>query len=202
MPKEIDARGKPCPEPVILTRKALADADVKELVVLVDNAASAENVAAMARNNGCEVVADNKSDGAIALALTRTGEAASPADSPAEEDACGLPANIVVLFNTDTFGRGDDKLGSILIRGFIKTLYDVVPRPAKLVFVNGGVKLTTSGSELVPDISRLETAGTEVLSCGTCLDYYGLMDKLEVGRISNMLDITTVLMTAERIIKP
>lgn len=202
MPKEIDARGKPCPEPVILTRKALSEAAVEELVVLLDNAASAENVAAMARNNGCEVIAGNEPDGTIALTLTRTGKAVSPAESSTAEDTCGLPANIVVLFNTDTFGSGDDKLGSILIRGFVKTLYDVVPRPAKLVFVNGGVKLTTTGSELIADIRRLEVAGAEVLSCGTCLDYYGLIDKLEVGRVSNMLDIATVLMTAERIIKP
>ena len=87
------------------------------------------------------------------------------------------------------------------MRSFLHTLAEAGPKPAKIIFINSGVKLTSEGSEVLEDIRSLSLRGMEVLSCGTCLDYFGLKEKIGVGRISNMYEILDSLCRAGKILK-
>jgi len=197
----IDARGLPCPQPVIKTREAILTAGVEAVRTIVDDPAQVENVVAMARNEGWDGRIDRQDGDDIEILLNPVGQtAAQPAAG--EGEACGVPTRIVVFIAHDKFGQGDDELGTILMRGFIKTLREVVPQPVRMIFANAGVKLTVAGSELLDDLRLLEEAGVEMLSCGTCLDFFGLKEQLEIGRISNMYEIATALVSADRVVRP
>lgn len=202
--KTIDVRGKDCPQPVIETRQALQNREISSLKVLVSDEASAENVARTGRSLGCDVKLEDLGAGGLCIVLNR-GETEIGVVSEGvavSSNSCGSPTEVVVLVASDRFGQGDDELGRILMLAFVKTLATVVPRPRKLIFLNSGVKLTTEGSDLVEAIGSLENSGMEVLSCGTCLDFYGLKERLQVGTVSNMFDIASALVNADRVIRP
>jgi selenium metabolism protein YedF len=201
--KTVDARGLGCPAPVLETRKALADAAVTELTVLVDNPGSAENVARLARNMGCEVRLEDEGGGRIRLRLSRgVAGTPDPGAGDAAAETCGTGSNVVVLISSATLGHGDDDLGRLLMTAFVKTLKDVVPRPRTLVLMNGGVRHAVEGADLVPAIKDLEQRGVTVLACGTCLDFFHLKEQLAAGRISNMFEILSALAAADRVIRP
>ena len=84
----------------------------------------------------------------------------------------------------------------------MKTLLDLKPIPSRLIFINSGVRLTTEGSEVLESLKALSEKGVEILSCGTCLDFYHLKEKLKVRVVSNMFDIAQSLMEADRLIRP
>jgi selenium metabolism protein YedF len=187
----IDARGLACPQPVVLTKKAMEKAD--DLTVIVDNAAAEQNVSRLAESHGLEVSVDKKGDG-IYLRLTR----------PAYESLGGKVSLLfeptVLLVMSNTLGRGDDELGGVLMRTFIHTVGEADIKPHKIVLMNSGVKLVTKGSEVIGDLRALEKESVEILACGTCLGHFGLKDAVEVGRISNMYEITLALMRATKVI--
>jgi selenium metabolism protein YedF len=109
---------------------------------------------------------------------------------------------VAVYINSQFMGVGDDALGAILMRSFLKTLLDMEIKPSRLILVNSGVRLATEGSEVLETLRSLSEKGIEILSCGTCLDFYGLKEKLKVGKISNMYDIAQSLLEADRLIRP
>ncbi|TFG91295.1 MAG: sulfurtransferase-like selenium metabolism protein YedF [Syntrophobacterales bacterium] len=189
---EIDARGLACPQPVIMTKKAIEAG--KDCVVIVDNEAARENVCRMAKSQGCE--ADVKEqNGCFRISVTRG------TDRKIKESAVPAAGHTVVVFPSDCMGKGDDELGNILIRGFLHTLGEISPRPDVMIFFNAGVKLTADTSEVLEDLRALEKAGTRLLVCGTCLDFFGLKDKLQAGMISNMYDIAEIMLSAGRIVR-
>ena len=110
-------------------------------------------------------------------------------------------SSIVVLIAGSRFGSGDGQLGEILIKAFLNTLWDSEPRPEKIIFINDGVRLTTEGSEVLDALVLLEQAGVELLSCGTCLDYYKLREKLKVGQVTNMKATVSALLASDRVIR-
>lgn len=116
--------------------------------------------------------------------------------------AAGQPLRVVGFITASVLGVGDEQLGRILMRAFIKTLKELNPLPERLIFVNSGVRLTTEGSELIADLRELEARGVRMLSCGTCLDYYQLKDALAVGTVTNMFEIVTSLVAADRVLRP
>lgn len=204
MERLVDARGKPCPQPVILTREAIRKGEVDGIRVTVDNDIAAQNVGRMARSQGWEATVEREG-GDIDVVLTKgrtkgKADAAPQAEAPSCEAASRAP-KVVVFIASDLFGIGEEELGKILMRAFVKTIREIEPRPARLIFANSGVRLTTEGSDLIEDLERLEQSGVEVISCGTCLDYYGLVDRLKVGRASNMFEIASALVGADRIVK-
>lgn len=188
--KTVDARGLSCPQPVILTRKALAEAS--ELLVIVDSDTAQANVSRIAEKSGYRVQSEHKADG-IYLQITQQQTSEVQATSRAS-------GSTVLLIAADTFGRGDIELGNILIRGLLHTLNEVRPLPATIIFVNSGVRLVVQGSPVVPDLSALCDEGVEVLACGTCLNYYGLKDQVAVGQVSNMYSIAETLLRADKVI--
>jgi selenium metabolism protein YedF len=199
--RNIDACGLACPQPVLLTRKAMFEPGVDRVTVVVDSDIPAENIQRMACSQGWAAQVERQG-GRILLTLEPlAGAAAEKADrlQAAAAASAGSP-NVVVFVTSDVFGVGDEKLGRILMRAFVKTLKDLQPRPVKLVFANSGVRLTTKGSQLIDDLRILEQEGVSVISCGTCLDYYGLAQSLEVGVASNMYEIASSLVEADRIV--
>ena len=203
--REIDVRGKACPQPVIETRRALEDAHVMTLRVVLDSEASAENVARTARNLGCDVSLEDLGTGEIHIVINRGAGGVSGTQDAGDmgaRDLCGGSSNVTVFVASDVLGRGDDDLGRALMIAFIKTIKDVVPRPRALIFINSGAKLTVEGSNLIGTIRELEDSGVKVLVCGTCLDYYGVIDKLKVGSVSNMVEILSTMVTSDRVIRP
>ena len=188
---EIDARGLPCPRPVIKTKKALEEIESGQITVLVSSAESCQNVQRFAESEGCQVVVREK-EGVFYLDITKR------ASSPTEPEVKG---GQVVLVTSDRLGVGDERLGEILMKAFLNTLWDYEPKPSKLLFINNGVRLTTEGSEVLETLELLEKKGVEIFSCGTCLEYYNLRDKLRVGLVSNMYATVDVLLQAAKVIK-
>lgn len=191
----VDARGQACPQPVILARRALAQAS--EVTVIVDNTTARENVAAMARSQGHAVRIEERG-GEFLVHITAQGAVApAPAPAPSAAPAAGP---LVVLLAGDTLGRGAEELGGILVRSFLHTLNEVEPRPDVLIFLNSAVRLVVEGSPVLDDLRALAAGGVQVLACGTCLGYYELKDKVAVGTISNMYTIAETLLGAGKVI--
>jgi len=189
--KTVDARGQACPQPVILARKAMTEAD--ELVVIVDDETAHMNVTRMAEKAGCRVESEQRNDGTYVY----IGKTMSMPVGQVVRPAVG---NRVVLVASDTLGRGSAELGGILVRGFFHTLNEVQPLPGTIIFINSGVQLVAEGSPVLDDLRALGDKGVEVWACGTCLDYYGLKAKLAVGQVSNMYSIAEALSQADSVI--
>jgi selenium metabolism protein YedF len=187
----IDARGLSCPQPVVLTKKALEKAS--DLTIIVDNATAEQNVSRLAEGHGMEVSVDKKGDG-IYLRLTR------PADQSLGGKRPLLYERTVLLVSGSALGRGDDELGMVLMRTFVHTLAESDIKPHQIIFMNSGVKLVSRGSDVIDDLRALDKEGVEILACGTCLNHYGLKEAVEVGRISNMYEITQALMKATKVV--
>jgi selenium metabolism protein YedF len=196
--REIDCRGKACPQPVITTKQALEEMKESEFTLIVNDPSSSENVKRFASSQGCSVDVERK--GNDFYLHVRKG---MPADEGKKEGK--LPRKeekVVIYFNSNLLGIGDEALGLVLMRAFLKTLLDLDPKPTRMVFINSGVRLTSEGSEVLETLSALSGRGVEILSCGTCLDFYGLKEKLKVGIVSNMYDIVKSLLEADRLIRP
>jgi len=192
--KEIDCRGMACPQPVVTAKKALEDTGGKEFILIVDNLAARDNVERFAKSQ--EAVVDVEQKGNDFYLRIQKRSACDLAGSAQKAE------KVVVYINSNLLGVGEETLGAILIRAFLKTLLDLKPIPTKLIFINSGVRLTSEGSEMLETLHALSDKGVEILSCGTCLDFYGLKEKLKVGIISNMYDIAQSLLVADRLIRP
>ena len=186
----MDARGLPCPRPVVETKKALEEVEEGVATVLVDSPESRENVKRFAESQGCQVEVVEK-EGHFRLEIAR-GES---------QEAARKMSGDVVLIESDCLGTGDRELGEILMRAFLNTLWDTEPKPTRVLFLNSAVNLTTEGSEVLDTLRLLEEEGVRILSCGTCLEYYGLKEQLRVGQVTNMYDTVSSLIAADKVIK-
>jgi selenium metabolism protein YedF len=202
----IDARGLMCPQPVLVTRQALTDSGVTAVRVLVDNAGSRDNVARFAVSQGCAVETAASGEGDFEIRLTRSGgpgnssaEAPLPSCAPASAAAAD---KTVVFVGSNAMGNGDDSLGLKLMRGFLRTWIDVDPRPWRMIFINSGVRLTTTDEEAVDAVSMLAERGVEIFSCGTCLAHFQLEGELKVGKVTNMFEIIESMKSAGKVISP
>ena len=196
MTTTVDARGLPCPQPVILTRKAMQQAD--EVITLVTGADQVDNVRRLAEKAGWRVAVEQGEEG-YALHLTREGAANAPELAP-EVVSCVPTSATVLLVPSTTMGRGSDELGDILVRAFFHTLGEIEPLPATIIFVNTGVQLTVEGSSILEDLRALEAGGLDILVCGTCLGYFDLKERIAVGTISNMYTIAETLLGAGHVV--
>ena len=113
-----------------------------------------------------------------------------------------MRSNTIVVISSDRMGNGNDALGKVLIKGFIYAITQLDTLPKKMLFYNGGATLTVEGSDSLEDLKSLEAQGVEILTCGTCLDYYEVKDKLAVGSVTNMYSIVEAMTEAGKIIKP
>ncbi len=198
----VDARGLPCPQPVILTRKALQESN--ELTSIVDNEIAQQNVTRMAEKAGAVVQVETQDDGIylhIAQGKTPRNQVLPLRAKQKRLRLHEKPGfSTVLVISSEFMGRGDDELGHILIRGFFHTLGEVEPLPDTIIFFNSGVKLVAQGSPVLDDLQNLHGQGIEVLACGTCLGHYDLKDKIAVGEISNMYTIAETMLGAGKVV--
>jgi selenium metabolism protein YedF len=188
----LDMTGKPCPIPVIEAKKALRSARPGDAVaILVDNDIARQNLQKMAEGLGHGFTFAVLDGGAIRAEIG-VSEAARPVAS--EE------GGLVVAVGRGFMGRGDDELGAALMKSFLYSLTELETPPEHLLFFNGGVRLTTSGSTALDDLAALTAKGAAVHSCGACLNYYGLTDQLRVGSVTNMYAIVSAMSQAKRLI--
>jgi selenium metabolism protein YedF len=198
----VNAVGEQCPIPVVKATHALRE--MKEpgtLEVHVDNEIAVQNLTRMA--SGYHLTA--KSEKVAEKEFVVSMEVAAPVEVlPAEEPACIPDArgNLVVAVDTDAMGRGNDDLGRTLIKGFLFAVSQLPQLPSTILFYNGGARLTCEGSDSLEDLKNMEAQGVEVLTCGTCLNFYGLTEKLSVGSVTNMYTIVEKLAGAGKVIKP
>ncbi len=192
----VDARGKACPLPVVMANKALQERSGSEAVqVYVDNEIAVQNVRRMAANKGLTVSVETAEGYFI---LTLAGEIL-----PQEQSViCAAEDKTVVAIGSATMGSGSEELGRLLMKGFIYALSQQEKLPKTIVFYNGGATVPIEGSVSLEDLKAMEEQGVQILTCGTCLDFYGLKDKLAVGGVTNMYSIVELLSGASLVIKP
>lgn len=205
MEKRIDCMGMACPLPVINAKKAIESfTEDGTLSVKVDNETAVENLTRLGEHNGFAVTSEKNGEKEYTVVMQVKAAAAGKAEVPAEAVSCALPAKggKVVVLSANTMGSGDEQLGKKLMKAFIFALTNQDEAPEKVICYNSGAYLTTEDPDTIKDLKSLEEAGTVVMTCGTCLDFYGLKEKLQVGIVSNMYDIVEAQMQAGLIIRP
>ncbi len=194
--KSVDCRGLNCPEPVIKTKQAMAEMPGADLKIIVDNEIARNNVSRFARNQGrtTDWVEEN---GLFSISITGSNDNIPSAETETKDNQHENP---VILISTSLLGQGSDELGAMLMRNFIYTLTKRDDLPGAIVFMNSGVKLTIANSPALDELLELEGKGVQLLVCGTCLDYYQLKEVHKAGQVSNMYDISDLLLAADRVV--
>lgn len=199
----VNAIGDACPLPVIKTMNALKELGGAGTVeVLVDNAVAVQNLTRLAENKDCTIKTEQVSEQEYRVTLTASGAVQQTGD---EASFCTVPAaqkKVVVVISADHMGEGNDELGKILLKGFLFALTQQETLPSTILFYNGGASVTCEGSASLDDLRELTKLGVEILTCGTCLNYYGLTNKLCVGEITNMYVIAEKQLQADLVIRP
>jgi selenium metabolism protein YedF len=198
----LDCRGLACPQPVLKTKELLDGLERGSVEVLVDNEAAESNLARFGKSQGCTV--EIRVSGDTRHITLGKGPQAEGAKVTAPEDyRCDLPGTgLIIVIPADTMGRGNDALGGVLMRAYVKTLKNLSPLPAKLFFYNTGVKITATESDLIAPLRELADLGVEIYSCGTCLDFFNLKDALLVGQVTNMFEIMEAMAQAAKVVSP
>lgn len=185
----IDTRGLQCPQPVIMTKKALEQIESGEIITIVDNATAKENVSRLATNMNYQHEVEEK-DGCYYIKIKKI-----------EADGNKTKNNdFVIVITNDKLGNGEAELGQLLMKTYTYTLNETMPYPKAIIFMNSGVKLVVEGSEALENIQKLSEKNIEIISCGTCLDYYKIKDKLKVGIVGNMYSIVEYMNNASKVI--
>ena len=198
---QIDARGDACPLPVVKAKKAIAELQgAGQVEVLVDNEIAVQNLTKMAQQKGFGSAAEKRAEREYRVVFT-VGEAAPV---PEEPETCtpDMRTDTVVAIGSDKMGVGSDELGKTLMKAFVFALTQQDTLPRTILFYNGGASLTCAGSPMLEDLKALEAQGVEILTCGTCLNFYGLTEKLAVGGVTNMYVIAEKMLGAGSVVKP
>lgn len=226
----LDERGKQCPLPVIEAKKALEKAEPGTVVeVVVDNEIAVQNLKKMAFHKGFESVSQKiserefivsitaasigagedafKAEGKVIQAGIEASKAAGTIGQAGEEEETSCQPDIrdkgtVVILSSDQMGQGDEALGRLLMKGFVYALAKQDRLPETVLLYNGGASLSCEGSDSLEDLRELEAQGVEVLTCGTCLNHYGLAEKLAVGSVTNMYEIAERMTGAKKLVRP
>ncbi|MEO1784574.1 sulfurtransferase-like selenium metabolism protein YedF [Thermodesulfobium sp. 4217-1] len=180
---ELDCRGMVCPKPVVLTRQALKDH--QEIIVIVDNKTSRDNLNNLAKDKNMYFEVEEKDN--LYYCKINKRETENIAETKLEYLPENAPWSIFV--KTNTLGHGSDELGKNLMNAFFDALLYFENHPKTIAFMNAGVYLTLEDSECLKEIKMLNEKGSEVLVCGTCLNYFNVIEKLAVGKVSNMFSI-------------
>ena len=203
---KVNAIGDACPIPVVKTKNAIRELGGSGAVeVSVDNEIAVQNLLKMAKQKEYEASFEKKSNTEYIVTINVNGgevsDAKPVAKGIANSDEIKLKETIVVI-DSDKMGDGDEEFSKTLLKGFIYALSSQDIPPAKILFYNTGVRITTEGSASIEDLKVLEKAGAKIYSCGACLNNYGLSEKLSVGEVTNMYDIVSYLMEADLVIRP
>lgn len=201
---QVNALGDACPIPVVKTIKALAAlGGAGTIETLVDNEIAVENLKRLASEKGCGVSVEKAAEKEWHVTFD-VPEGLSVDAGEADDAQCLVPAkkNLVIQVSSDAMGAGSDELGRNLMKAFIYAVTQQDELPATMLFYNGGARLTCEGSPALDDLKALAEQGVEILTCGTCLNHYGIADKLAVGEVTNMYVICQKLEQASNIVRP
>lgn len=185
MKKEIDARGKLCPKPVIMTKKELDKMEPGILTTIVDNEVAKDNISKLVGSYGYGFTIDKTKEDDYYIHITK---------GDVKEEVAGVCIpdsfkDLTIAIGSDKMGTGEEKLGNILMKSFIYTVRETTPLPRSIVLFNSGVKIVCDESQILDDLKAMAEMGVEILVCGTCLDYYNLKEEIKVGEIANMYSI-------------
>ncbi len=193
MEKTVDARGLECPKPVLLTKRALDETEEGNVLAIVDTEIARDNVIKLAKSMDCNIITE-ESNGNYYINISKK-------EQMELNDMFRQSENDYVLLVTSQFlGKGSEELGRVLMNSFFYTLSESENFPRSILFINTGVNLTTQKTSVIESLSSLESRGVEILSCGTCLDFYNLKDKLLIGGVTNMYSIVEKLIEAAKVI--
>jgi len=186
----LDARGLACPQPEMMTENLLALPEITGVLAIVDDPAALEGIQRLveAKRLGSSV---EEQEGAFYIDIVKEN---------VQVQKENVQGSTVILIKSNILGDGNDSLGSVLMQSFVFTLTQLDGELKSLLLLNGGVLLTTAGSQLINCLKQLERSGTDIVSCGTCLEFYGLLDRLEVGRVGNMYAMVEAMMRASKVI--
>jgi len=192
--RTIDCRGLGCPAPVVSAKKAIEESGGAPFQILLDTGAARENVLRFCSSKGCTVV-EQLGDGDTSLVVT------SKQQTSVHQELENMQPPPVILITSDSLGNSSDELGRLLMKNFIITLLEIQKQPEKILFVHKGVFLTSEGSELIEPLNKLVNTGVEILSCGVCLEYFGIKDKLVAGGVTNMYNIAESMLLSVNTIR-
>lgn len=196
MKKFIDAKGKNCPMPVIMAKKEI-DAGVKFFEIEVDNKIAVENLKKLANSQGFTTTIE-ENNGNFKVNFSNGCEECE--EVLAKVEGKKPLGNWTIFVNKEIIGAGNDELGQSLMKMFFYTISEGEDLPKSILFMNGGVKVSTLNDQAIEHLKVLQDKGVELLVCGACLNFYGLEEKLEVGKISNMYDITNAMKEVSKVI--
>ena len=206
--KIVDARGLACPLPVVNAKKAAEELHTGDvLTVLVDNEIAVQNLQKFAKQKGFSATGEKKAEKEFEVTINVVSDAAAqPVVEEAEEEiVCAVDSRkngMVVVLSANVMGTGDEKLGTSLMKAFVFAVTKQDQLPETIVCYNTGAYLTCEGADTLEDLKALEAEGVNILTCGTCLDFYGIKDKLAVGTVTNMYEIVEVMEKAKNIVRP
>jgi len=193
MNNTIDCKGLQCPVPVVKTKKYFDSIESGESTIIVDNLVAKNNIVKLAEGSGYKSIVEEKEE---LYFIKITKEKCEEINVEIKETK-----KFTLVVSTDKLGLGDDKLGEMLMKSYIFALSEADLIPNDLLFINGGVKLTIDDSPVLDSLNKLINRGTNILVCGTCLDFYNIKDKLSIGEITNMYTIVELMNNADNTIK-
>lgn len=193
--KKLDARGIPCPKPIVMTKLALEEDP--EVEVMANEEALYDLKRMAKRLNGTY---DQKELNPNEFKVTIKIPEKAPADESAPIQKNDNGGGLLIMVGNSVMGHGPKELGTVLMKGMIYTLTETNPLPKTVIFYNDGIQITTTENDALEDLHTLENNGVEILSCGTCLNYHNVEDQLKVGKITNMYDIFQKIAHASQVV--
>lgn len=205
MTKIVDCRGQLCPQPLINTKKALKETVNGEAIqVIVDNATSCQNVSHFLTDNAVPFRIEEQ-DGVFTITINSPGIEFNPKKEAEEYCEVSFPTrsgSYIVVLTSNLMGGGSEDLGKILMKGFLNTLPNLEKLPQEIICYSSAVTLALKGTDTAQSLVKLNNQGVKITLCGTCVDFYGIKEDIEVGTISNMLYIAERLSSGVHIVKP
>lgn len=202
MQNDLDCRGLECPAPVLRVKKTIEEQNPATITVLVDSEVARQNVSRFLEHHNYRISSEKQGDGFMVAGAR--GEGTDVPDStplpPAVKQQETGPKKVMVLITSETMGHGDEALGDMLMFNYLKTLKEMGPELWRVVFVNSGVKFTAEGSEGVAVLQELAGNGVRITACGACLAYFHILDNMQVGEVTNMLEVVTAMKLADSVI--
>lgn len=197
--KAVDNRGLSCPQPVVNTKKALEELTTGAIVSIVDNVVARENVLKYARSQGYAAEFVERGE-AFYITIARSDATLEEAILPTTLAAPAERGLTLYLITSDQMGGGAALLGNALMKTFFYALSESTSESSCIVFLNSGAQLACGGSPVLESLKKLKNAGWGIMTCGTCLDFYGLKDTLSIGEVTNMYAIVELMQRAAKVV--
>lgn len=198
----LQCQGLPCPQPVLQCKRTVEESAPETIIVLVDNDPARENTSRYLTSAGYTVTSSAQGNNFVVTAQKEAGSTPpAPSAAPKKETRQVSEYPICVFITSKEVGTGDSELGGKLMQNFLATLPELGEKLWRIILVNGAVHLAVEGSPALAQLQQMEQDGVSILVCGTCLEFFGILDQKRVGETTNMLDVVTSLELADKVIQ-